>query len=201
MQDAGGGKMVSLQSKGISLDEYESAFAVQAVEVVNGAIIPMSPGGRGQPNVTTNLALSLGLFVQERDPGKVYVEASFVLDGSPRKRWVKDSRVPDVAFVSRERINAHEAAHPDPNDPWWLAPDLAVEVISPTDQYEGLLQKVADYLSYGVRMVWAINPMTRTITIHTSENPLGRTLREGDILDAALLIEGWSMPVVDLFVK
>jgi Uma2 family endonuclease len=136
--------------------------------------------------------------VQERGLGKVFVEASFVLDGNPRKRWIKDSRVPDVAFITRERIDAHEAAHPDP---WWLAPDLAVEVISPTDQYESLLQKVADYLRYGVRLVWAINLLTRTVTIHTTELPLGQILRVDDTLDAAPLIEGWSMSVADLFAK
>jgi len=181
-----------------TLAEYLAAFEEQPVEIVDGEIIPMSPGGREQPNVETNTLILLQPYLKEHNWGKVFPEASFVLDGNRRKDWVKNARKPDIAFISKERIEAHNKKYPARSEPWWLAPDLAVESISPTDRFAAINRKVTDYLRYGARIVWLIDPEARTITIYTPDHPL-KTLYDDDTLDAEPIIPGWSAPVAALF--
>jgi Uma2 family endonuclease len=181
-----------------TLDQYREAFTRQPAEVIAGEIVPVSPNTRQQPDVAANLFLSLGVYVRDHKLGKVIIEATFVLDGNRREQWIKGARMPDVAFIARDRFQAHNREYP-PDEPWWLAPDLAVEIVSPTDSPEDVSQKVADYLQNGVRLVWVIEPRKRTVRVHTPDQPTGQPLKAGDELTAAPLIEGWSMRVDDLF--
>jgi Uma2 family endonuclease len=183
----------------ITLKEYLS-YGDQPVEVVNGEVIMTAAAHtRRQPNVVTNLFGALHPYVRKNRLGKVFTEASYVLDGDPRSNWVVGARTPDLSFITRERIDAHNAAHPSLDEPWWLAPDLAVEIFSPTDSHTEVSQKVADYLSYGVRLVWVIEPAVSSVRVYSPDEPLGHTLGDKDKLTAAPLIEGWSMKVADLF--
>jgi len=68
-------------------------------------------------------------------------------------------RAPDVSFVSRERIPADGV----PEGFWNIAPDLAVEVISPSEQPDDVQDNVIDYLAVGTRIVWVIYPLTKTL--------------------------------------
>jgi Uma2 family endonuclease len=192
---------MDIQARVISVQDYV-AFGDQPVDIVDGEVILMAAAHtRRQPNVVTNLFRKLDPFVHRHKLGKIFTESSFVLDGDPRSKWVRGARTPDLAFISRERIESHNAEHPDPDEPWWLAPDLAVEVISPTDRYDYLSQKVADYLRFGVKLVWVIDPTTRTVRVHIREEPLGHSLSEKEKLTAEPMIAGWSMKVADLFVE
>lgn len=189
---------MQVEAQRLTVDEY-LAYGDQPVEVIDGEVVLMAAAHtRGQPNVVTNLFRGLEGFVHKHKMGKVFTEASFVLDGNPRSRWVKGARTPDLSFITLHRIQEHNAKYPA-SDPFWLAPDLAVEVISPTDSYEYLSQKVSDYLRYGVRLVWVIDPAARAVRAHTPDQPLGFTLREGDKLTAEPVVAGWSIKVADLF--
>jgi Uma2 family endonuclease len=182
-----------------TLTEYQAAFATQPVEVVDGEIVPMTPQGRVQPQVIANLIRSFGNHVWEHDLGDVLVEASYALDANRHKDWVRGARTPDLSFIRRDRVAAHNAKYTDPDEPWWLAPDLAAEVISHTDTYHDLSQKVADYLRFGVQIVWMIDPHTRTVRVHSPAQPTGHTLYASDTLDAEPVVSGWSMEVAELF--
>ena len=104
-------------------------------------------------------------------------------------------RKPDVSFVAAERITpALWSMEYIP-----FAPDLAVDVISPNDSYEYLEQKVADYRSAGVRLIWVVNPATRSVVIRR----LDRTCSELDdagTLDGEDVVPGFACPVAALFV-
>jgi len=190
---------MQVQTRHMTVAEY-LAYGDQPVEVINGeAIMAAAAHTRRQPNIVTNLFDKLHPFVRKNKLGKVFSEASYVLDGNPRTKWVAGARTPDVSFISRERIEAHNAEYPD-DEPWWLAPDLAVEVISPTDSYDYLSQKVADYLSAGVKLVWVIDAEARSVRVFAPDHPLGYAVREPDKLTAESVIPGWSMKVSDLFV-
>lgn len=184
-------------TKYITLAEY-LAYGDQPVEVVAGEVIMAAAHSRRQPNVVTNLFESLQPYVRKNRLGKVFTEASYVLDGDPRSKWVSGARTPDLSFIDLERMVAHNAQHPE-DEPWWLAPDLAAEVISPTDQYGDVSQKVADYLRYGVRLVWVIDPAAKSVRVHSPQEPLGHSLSAADALTAEPVIAGWSMKVADLF--
>ena len=104
-------------------------------------------------------------------------------------------RKPDVSFVAAGRLPAGRL----PRGSAPFAPDLAVEVVSPTDPCEYLELKVADYRSAGVRLIWVVNPATRSVLIRR----LDRTCAELDdtgSLDGEDVVPGFACRVAELFV-
>ena len=77
-------------------------------------------------------------------------------------------------------------------------PDLAIEVISPSDRYSDVAEKVEDWLSAGTRMVIVVDPRRRVAIVHLpGREPI--TLHEHETLDGGDVVPGWSMPVADIF--
>lgn len=104
-------------------------------------------------------------------------------------------RIPDVAFVSRERLpGGHMPEQPVPA----LIPELAIEILSSTNTEQEMLQKRRDYFEAGVRLVWIINPDTRTVDQFSEPNQ-ATTLRESQTLDGGNVLPGFSVPLADLF--
>jgi Uma2 family endonuclease len=109
----------------ITLTEFLSLSDEQPFEIVSGEIILMSPVQREHNILSRRLFRSLDRFVEEHHLGEVWEEAAYVLDGNKRDNWVGDVRQPDVSFITRERVEAHNAERGAKEGPWWLAPDLA----------------------------------------------------------------------------
>jgi len=103
-------------------------------------------------------------------------------------------RAADVAFVRRERLEGVGRVR----GYWDGAPDLAVEVISPNDLYTEVDEKVAEWLEYGTRLVFVVNPRRRTVAVHRPGQPV-RILSENDLLDGEDVVPGWTLPTRDLF--
>jgi Uma2 family endonuclease len=103
-------------------------------------------------------------------------------------------RTPDVAFVRRERVLAAGRV----TGYWPGAPDLVVEVISPSDLYTEVEDKVAEWLEHGTRLVFVVNPRRRTVAVHRADRPR-RVLSVGDPLDGEDVIPGWTLSLRELF--
>ena len=103
-------------------------------------------------------------------------------------------RAPDVAFILRERVPQEGL----PRGFFPGAPDLAVEVISPSDLYAEVDEKVAEWIERGARVVFVVNPRRQTVAVHRARQPV-RVLTEDDVLEAEDLVPGWSLPVRNLF--
>ncbi|MHB1426015.1 MAG: Uma2 family endonuclease [Gemmataceae bacterium] len=103
-------------------------------------------------------------------------------------------RKPDVSFVRYGRFSEEQL----PGGYARLAPDLAVEVISPNDKYEEVDEKIEEYLRAGVRLVWIISPQNHTVRVHRL-NGSSHSLRENDELDGEDVVPGFRCPVRDLF--
>lgn len=103
-------------------------------------------------------------------------------------------RKPDVSFVRFGRLPGEQP----PTGYVTLAPDLAVEVISPTERAYSVDEKVADYLGAGVPLVWVINPVARTVRVHRPGKP-GVILGEADELTGEHVLPGFRCAVADLF--
>ena len=104
-------------------------------------------------------------------------------------------RIPDLSFISWDRVPTRKV----PADPiLGLVPDLAVEVISGGNTKREMERKLREYFEAGVRLVWYVYPVTRTILVHTA---LGQsaTFREGQALDGGDVLPGFALPVADLF--
>jgi Uma2 family endonuclease len=104
-------------------------------------------------------------------------------------------RKADCSLIARHRMSAEQIQGPGHLR---IAPDLAVEVVSPNDVVYDLDQKILDYLAAGVRLVWVINPETRTVRIHRADSSVSQ-LRESDELDGEDVLPGFRLPVRNLF--
>lgn len=103
-------------------------------------------------------------------------------------------RRPDVSYISRGRLpqGQYERGH------ILIAPDIAVEVVSPNDEYEDVDVKVEEYLAAGVRLVWVVNPRSQVVMVHHPEQPSSR-LRPGDQLTGEDVLPGFTVAVAELF--
>lgn len=185
-----------VEKKYLTVDEY-MVLGDQRIEVSDGELIYMSPNMQKQSLIVLSLWRKLDRYAEDNDLGIVLSEATFVLDASDRNDWVKGARMPDVAFIAKDGAATHEKEHPE-NGPWRLAPDIAVEVVSPTDAYSEVSKKVADYLQYGVQLVWVIDPQVKNIKVYSQDNPDGKTLHVDDTLSGAPVLPEWSMPIAEI---
>lgn len=103
-------------------------------------------------------------------------------------------RKPDVSFIRAERLSARD----EPEGWAKIAPDLAVEVVSPNDLFEAVAIKVNDYLLAGVALVWVIDTRTRKVYVFRREGR-GEILTATDDLSGENVISGFRYHVADLF--
>jgi Uma2 family endonuclease len=130
----------------------------------------------------------LGNFCDDRNLG-------WVLDseiGYQCFSW-KPSRVrrADVSFIRLERYPLEQLSEEGHVS---IPPDLAVEVISPNDFAEKLIEKLEDYLRAGVKLIWVLNPSTRTLQVYRSEGS-SVWLRENDEVTGENIIPGFRCAV------
>lgn len=127
-------------------------------------------------------------FVSSRGIGEVFGDVGYVLARSP-----DTVRGPDVSFLSKARLEGFDGTRWYPG-----APDLAIEVLSPSNRPGEMHAKVADYLAAGARLVWVIDTDRRQIaTYRTLLAP--KRIGPGQVLDAEDLLPGFTLPIDDLF--
>jgi len=102
------------------------------------------------------------------------------------------ARLPDFALVLRERLRGVRG-----DEPFRGAPDFAVEILSPDDRMSDALEKVRLYLENGVRLVWLIDPRTRTVLVWSVWG-LPRQFGEDDTLDGGDVFPGFTVRVADI---
>ncbi len=159
-------------------------------DLIRGELHRMAPAGGEHASIEMTIGAMLWTHARARNAGTVFgSDAGFVLARNP------DTLLsPDVAFVRAERL--------PPKDRQIgfleLAPDLAVEVVSPSDRPSEVTEKVRIYLSAGVSMVLVVEPQPKTVTIHRpGRAPLVR--QEGDVLDCGDVLPGFRVPVAEIF--
>jgi Uma2 family endonuclease len=168
------------------LEKLQSAYPDHRMELVQGEIIVMSPSGYEADEVATEVARVLGNWVRPQKLGRVTgSSAGFTLPNS-------DTRAPDVSFVSAERLRRSPRSFAE------LAPDLMVEVKSPTDSVKALRIKIDDFLALGTRVGVLINPEQRWVEVRRSSQA-AIVLQDHDDLTLPDLLPGWSVKVADLW--
>ena len=140
--------------------------------------------------IAAKLAWMLHAYVRDHDLGAVLAcDSGFVLARSP-----DTVRGPDVAFVSKQRL----ALLDDPAKAFPGAPDLAVEIASPSQTAEALHAKVADYLAAGTRVVWVVDPHEKCVSVYrTLLSP--RRLTGDDRVEAEGLLPGFGIAARELY--
>jgi Uma2 family endonuclease len=159
-------------------------------ELVRGELRQMNPAGSVHGRVTMSFAWRLARYVEEKQLGTVYAaETGFRLASDP-----DTVRAPDVAFVSRIRVEAIGEVEGF----WPEAPDLAVEVVSPDDSYAEVEEKVFDWLEAGTKMIVVINPRQRSATVYKSPTDI-IALAEADVLAGGDIVPGFKLAVREFF--
>ncbi len=155
-------------------------------ELVDGEI-RVSPAGDRHSLVAVQIAALLVAFVKQRKLGFVFgADAGFRLPGG-------NVRSPDASFVATGRLPDDKV----PDDWGRVAPDLAVEVISPGDRPRHVLDKVGEYLEAGVRLVWVIDPRRERAAVHRSITDV-RELGRDDVVDGGDVLPGFRFVLRDV---
>lgn len=168
----------------MTMEEFlENDF--EGYEYVKGELVPMAAAAIVHGEIASNVHFLLASHVRENKLGRLYItETTFQLSD----RVVK----PDIAFVSTERLSD------DKLKGFSVAPDLAIEIVSPTDKHYDATEKALAYLESGTRLVWVIEPIAKTVMVYRSPTDISLLTCE-DTLTGEDVVEGFTCPVAQLF--
>ena len=147
----------------------------------------MSPSGAEHGFVTVNLTAPLATYVKAHRLGFVFgAETGFKLESDP-----DTVLAPDIGFIAKDRIGAVPKSYLE------IAPDLAVEVISPNERKSKVAKKTLQWLWFGVRSVWLVRPENRTVETVTHDGKK-MCFGETDVLSDAV-VPGFQILIREIF--
>ena len=156
-------------------------------ELVRGELIKMSPTGWGHGVFASRIDRSMGTYASDNRLGEASTENGFLIG-------TDHMRAPDVSLVRRERAldpNETSGFFPGP-------PDIAVEVISPSDRLTEVAEKVEEWLDAGTLAVIVANPRNQTVRVHRPDWETIHLTVE-DVLEVPEVLPGWRMPIREIF--
>lgn len=168
----------------------EASVPEGKAELVRGELRVTPPAGAPHGFAGANLVFLLAAHVRAQGLGRVFGDGL----GYELLQLPHTVRVPDVSFVRAERLPEHGSG------PGLLkmAPDLAVEVLSPSETASDLEEKLDDFTVAGTPLIWVVDPVRRTVRIIDRNAPV-QWLREGDTLGGGSVIPGFSCAVNEIF--
>jgi Uma2 family endonuclease len=181
---------MAIQTRRYTLQEFEQIVdapenADRLFEYIGGEIVEVPSNPRSSA-IAYNIGFFIKLFVREHGiEGHVTGEAGGYMVSGERY-------APDVAFISKAKQPrlAEKGYNPAP-------PDLAVEVMSPTDDPDDTQIKITNYLAAGT-VVWLVNPDKMQVQVHTPGKPTDRILPD-ETLDGGDVLPGFSLELKDIF--
>jgi Uma2 family endonuclease len=142
--------------------------------------------------IATNLIIALGSYVKTHQLGRVYpADTTYILEED--KNGVQVMRLPDVSFVAAHRVKTQNR-----ETFYQLAPDLAIEIISPSERAVDIRTKLKDYLRAGVQQVWHVYPNTQEVVVYSEDGSV-QTYELGQTVLGADLLPGFALPVATIF--
>ena len=167
----------------MTLEEFLESD-LEGYEYIKGELIPMAPTSVEHGYISVNLSSLLHLYVRENQLGRVLSETGF--------RVGERVLIPDIAIISTDRLPD------DQNKACPVPPDLAIEVVSPTDSSYRVEEKAFIYLEVGTQLVWVLKPRSKTVTVYRSETEI-TVLTRNDALSGEEVVEGFCCQVAELF--
>lgn len=159
-------------------------------ELNQGELKLMPPTGGEHGLVTADITIEIGVFVKANNLGRVFgAETGFILERDPDT--VKGA---DVAFITHERLAQIERI--ERYVPF--APDIAVEVLSPSNSVLEIEEKIDLYFAAGAKLIWIINPRRKTVSVYSAPDK-SKTLTEKDTLDGGDVLPGFTHELAKLF--
>ena len=187
---------VSIETKLLTADEYWTLYGEKEefadgkrlhYELINGEVVDVPMPGEIHSELQVVLASALYQYVRAHGLGKVYTEIHCELA-------VGTVRVPDVAYVNAAKV----AQIVDRAKPLPFAPDLAIEIISPSNTDDEIQEKLDQYFAAGTEVDWLIYPKRYEVVIFRA-NGTWQTVKADGVVEGGTLLPGFSMPVAALF--
>jgi Uma2 family endonuclease len=159
-------------------------------ELMRGELVSTPMSSYESSEIAMAIGSMLRAFAYPHKLGRVAgADGAFILHRNPYT-----VRIPDASFVRMDRLPPPEQRRQFLE----LAPDLAVEVVSPSDSANEVQEKVREYLDAGVRLIWVVHPAQRTLTVYTADRN-ARVLYEDEVLDGGEVLPGFTITVSDIF--
>jgi Uma2 family endonuclease len=159
-------------------------------ELVDGVLVEKTMGTQ-ESYLAVLIARLVGEFASRQQLG-------FVLGADGMARLAPGLvRIPDVSFISWQRVPNRRVPLTPMLD---VAPDLAIEVLSPSNTVQEMDRKLRDYFAAGVRLVWYVDPVARTIQVFNAVDQVA-LLREDQTLTGDPVVPGFALPLRDLFAE
>jgi Uma2 family endonuclease len=172
--------------------EIETTEGFEHLEIENGAWVGFDEdehmGGEEHGWVESLFVTALTNWVLLHKSGRIYTgDTNFVLEGTADNLILK--RRPDIAYVRSAKVKSSKGYI-------YGAPDLAIEVISPTERPGAVRKKLREYLDHGVQQVWQVFSDSQEIIVHLPDGTsktygLGQTILGGDLLPDFMLEVSW----------
>jgi Uma2 family endonuclease len=177
------------QERLISGEELFHRPDLNPCELVNGRIVPLSPTRPEHGEIELDLGSELRAWARSAERGRVFAgEVGLYIRREP-----DTVRAADLIFISHERFARWEkSAYLD------VAPELVVEVLSPTDRRSDVMEKISDYFSVGVDRVWVVDAKLKCVLAYRAITE-SQLFKVGDVLADEELLPGFRLPVADLF--
>jgi Uma2 family endonuclease len=160
-------------------------------ELVDGEVVDMGNSGMEHGYVASILNILVGGYVLSQKLGVVCDSSTAFAMKTGNKRS------PDFSFVSKDRLQGVRRLT---KGFFQGAPDLAVEVISPSNTFEEIHNKLVEYFENGCRLAWVINPDEQSVLVYRQPQP-DRLLKVTDALSGEEVIPGFELPVAELFAE
>lgn len=170
-------------------EDLEQMDSDARYELIRGELCAMPNNSAEHGNKTARLSGPVIVYVEDNDLGECFAaETRFTIAKNP------DTTIgPDFAFIAKERLTGIP-----PRGYLHLVPDLVVETRSPGDTHREFALKVSQWIEAGARLVWALDPSARTLTIHRpGVDPVRLTI--DDTLSGEDVLPGFTLPLRRLF--
>jgi Uma2 family endonuclease len=180
---------MSHPARSVTAEELFQSPDSKYYELVRGVPRVCEPPGGVHGNITGSIVAHLRNHVERLGLGTVLGEAGYILQRPP-----DTVRGPDVSFIRLAQLQPDKI--PEQFIPG--APDLAVEILSPSSRWSEVEGKIADYFVAGTRLVWVVDPGERRTIVRYPDRP-PRVVAAGESLDGEDVVPGFALALAELF--
>ena len=174
----------------ITAEQFAGMSFDVPVELVRGEVVEMPRPGMRHGVVCGNVYDPVKAWARSTERGVVAINDTGVIT----ERDPDSVRGPDVLYIARERLPGGEI----PSTFLGVAPDLAIEVLSPHDVWKNVLEKITEYFEAGVREVWVVDPEDKTMQVFRPDTK-PRKLDASDVLESADVLPEFTCSVGTFF--
>ena len=161
-------------------------------ELVDGEVVELAPPNDEHGEIAINVGTAFNIYSRRRGVGRTRAETGYTLRTGP-----DTVRGPDVSFVFRPRVEGRGSGFVPG------APDIAVEVVSPSNTAAEVARRAAEYLAAGSQRVWVVYPSVRRVVIHCADGSVisysSDDVSSDDVITDEELLPGFSLPLSEIF--